>query len=139
MPPINGSDDIVWISGPNERLGLLVMFVDEAIDGGLKIDHGMEHASFQPALGQLGEEALDGIEPGGRCWGEVEGPAGMAGEPLADLFVFMRAVIVEDDVDHLAGGDVTFDDVQEAKELLVTMALHIAADHGAVEHVERGE
>ncbi len=99
----------------------------------------MKHASFQPALGQLGEEALDSIEPGRRSWREVEGPAGMAGEPLADLFMFMRAVVIEDDVDHLAGGDVTFDDVQEAKELLVAMAFHIAADHGAVEHVERGE
>jgi hypothetical protein len=38
----------------------------EAIDGGLEIDQGSEHASFQPSLGQPGEEALDGIEPGGR-------------------------------------------------------------------------
>jgi len=42
-------------------------------------------------------------------------------------------------MDHLAGWDVALDHVQEAKELLVPMALHVAPNHGAVEHVESSE
>ena len=36
--------DFIWISGPGERFGVLVGFGDEGIDGGLKIDDGMEGA-----------------------------------------------------------------------------------------------
>ena len=69
----------------------------------------------------------------------MEGPAGMAGEPLADLFVFVGAVVVENDMDHLTGWDIALDNVQEANELLVPMAFHVAADHGAIEPIEGGE
>ena len=42
-------------------------------------------------------------------------------------------------MDHLAGGHLALDAVQEADELLMAMALHILADDGAVQHVEGGE
>ena len=139
MPTVDGSDDVIRICGPDEWLGFLVVLVDEAVDGCLKIDDRMEHPPFETPLGELGEEALDGVEPGCRCRREVEDPAGMTGEPLADLFMLVGAVVVEDDMDHLAGGDVAFDHVQEAQEFLMPMALHVAADDGAVEHVEGGK
>jgi hypothetical protein len=37
---------------------------EEAVDGGLEIDDGAEDAAFEAALGQLGEKAFDGVEPG---------------------------------------------------------------------------
>jgi hypothetical protein len=51
----------------------------------------------------------------------------------------MGAVVVEDHVDHLAGRHGALERVEEADELLVPLALHAAADHRAVEHVERRE
>ena len=36
-------------------------------------------------------------------------------------------------------GDLLLDDIEEANELLMAMALHVAADHRAVEDVHRGE
>ena len=56
---------------------------------------GAEHAAFQPALGELGEEALDGIEPGAGGRGEVEGEARVPGEPGLDLGVLVGGVVVE--------------------------------------------
>ena len=53
--------------------------------------------------------------------------------------MLVGGVIVEDDVDGLAGGNLALDGVEEADELLMAVALHAAADHRAVEHVERGE
>jgi hypothetical protein len=46
------------------------MVVEEAVDGGLKVDDGSEDVALQPPLAQRGEEALDGVEPrgGGRVW-----------------------------------------------------------------------
>lgn len=139
MPTVDGGDDLIGIGGPNERLRFFVVLVDEAVDRCLKIDDRMEHPTFEAPLCELGEETLDSIEPGCRCRREVEGPAGMTGEPLADLFMLVGAVIVEDDMDDLAGRDVALDHVQETQELLVPMALHVAADHGAVEHIEGGK
>ena len=56
--------DVVWVGFPGEGLGGGgVVFADEAIDSGLEIDEGMEDAVLEPPPGQLGEEALDGIEP----------------------------------------------------------------------------
>ena len=42
-------------------------------------------------------------------------------------------------MDHLAGRHRALDGVEEADELLMPVALHAAADHGAVEHIEGGE
>ena len=42
-------------------------------------------------------------------------------------------------MDELAGRNLRLDGVEEADELLMAVALHVAADHRAVEHVERGE
>ena len=51
----------------------------------------------------------------------------------------MGGVVVEDRVDRLAGGNLALDGVEKADELLMPMALHVAADHCAVEDVHRGE
>ena len=51
----------------------------------------------------------------------------------------MGGVIVEDHVDDLSRRDLGLDGVEEADELLMAMALHVAADHRAVENVEGGE
>jgi hypothetical protein len=42
-------------------------------------------------------------------------------------------------MDDLAGGDVGFDRIEKANELLMAMALHAAADDLAFQDVERGK
>jgi len=51
VAPACGSDDFAWVSGPDEGPWLLVMIGD-----------ALEDAALEPALGQDGEEALDGVE-----------------------------------------------------------------------------
>ena len=96
-------DDFVWIGGPDERLWVVVGFGEVSVDGGLEIDDALEHASLEPLLGQLGEKALDGIEPRSRCRGEVEMEPLMPFEPCADPGMLMRGVVVDDQV-HLPLG-----------------------------------
>ena len=115
------------------------MLVDVALDGCLQVDDGMKDAAFQALSGQGREEVFDGIEPGTRCRREMEDPTGMSLEPGHDLGMFMRAIVVEDDMDHLACRHLTFDGVEEADELLMPVLLHTPADHRAVENVESSE
>jgi hypothetical protein len=49
-----------------EELRLGIVILEDAVDGGLEICSGSEHASLETPLGQDGEKALDGVELGGR-------------------------------------------------------------------------
>src|SRR5215207_4211655 len=62
-----------------------------------------------------------------------------AAEPGDHLRVLVGGVVVEDDVDELTGRHRRVEGVEETDELLVPMALHAAAEDGAVEHVEGGK
>ena len=90
-------------------------------------------------FGQDGKEAFDGVEPRGRGRREVECPTRMARQPSVHGGMLVGGVVVDDGVNHLAGGDLALDGVEEADELLMAMALHVAAHHGSVEHVHRRE
>jgi hypothetical protein len=138
MPTFDGVDDFVWIGDPLEGFGVGIVIVEEAIDRGLQVGDGSEDATLEATLAQGREEALDGIEPRGRSGGEVECPAGMTRQPFADLGMLVDGIVVEDRMDDgLTGGNGALDSIEEADELLMPMALHIAADHGSVEDVHR--
>jgi len=62
-PSIDSGDDFIWIGFPVEGFGVLIMFLDEAIDRILQVNEGVEHAVFEPSARQFGEEALNGIQP----------------------------------------------------------------------------
>ena len=85
------------------RLGVVI--VEEAVDSGLEVGDGPEDAALETALGQDGEEALDGVEPrrGGRR--EVERPARMARKPSPHGRMLVGGVVVEDRMDGLADGN----------------------------------
>ena len=124
MPAFDGGDDFVWIGGPLEGLGVEVGFGDEAVDSGLEVNDRVEGAA---------------LEPGRRGRREVEVEPLMAVEPGADFWVLVGGVVVEDDMDGFVRRHFGADGVEEADEFLMAMTLHVEADDGAVEHVERGE
>ena len=88
------------------------MLGDEAVDGGLEVDDGVEHATLETSSGEFGEEALDCIQPRTRRRREVEGPAWMTREPTADLGCLVGGVVVHDRVDEFAGRDVALQRVE---------------------------
>ena len=94
---------------------------------GSSTDAGMEHAALEASLRQLGEEALDGVEPRTGSRREVEGESLVTVEPSAHLGMLVDGIVVEDDVNGLVRRRLGVDGVEEADELLMAMALHIAA------------
>ena len=84
FPAADFFDDGIGVGGPEEGFGIGIGFLQEAVDGGLEIGDALEDAAFEPTPCQLGEEALDRVEPGGGGWGEVEMKALVPPEPSAD-------------------------------------------------------
>src|SRR5512144_1903433 len=85
---------------------MVIGFFDEAVDRRLELDDRAEDAALEAAPGELGEETLDGVEPGAGGRREVEDEAPVALQPRLDLRVFVRGVVVEDDV-HLFRSNLT--------------------------------
>src|SRR4051794_11006110 len=135
MPAPDSGDDFVWVCGPGEGFRIVVSLRDEAVDGGLEFNNASKDTTLQSLLGKFGEEALNSVEPRARGRREVEGETRVPVEPLAYLRMLMGGVVVEDDVHELSGGHLCLDSIQEADELLVTMALHAAANDLAFEDV----
>ena len=63
----------------------------------------------------------------------------MAVEPLADLWMLVRCVVVEDHMNRLARRNLRLDGVEKADELLMPMPLHVATDDRAIQNVQRGK
>jgi hypothetical protein len=63
---------------PNEGFGVGVGIGDEAVDGELQVNDGLEYAALEPLARELGEKPFDRVESGCRGGGEVEGPARMS-------------------------------------------------------------
>ena len=109
VPSLDGGDDFVGVGGPCEGLRVGVGLGDEAVDGGLEIDDG------------------------------VEDKTRVAIEPSPNVRMLVGGIVIENDVDDLTGWRLRLDGVQKSNEFLMTMALHVAADDCAVEDVESGE
>ena len=63
-PLVSGGDDGVGVGAPGEGSGLgSVVPGDEAVDSGLEVDDRAEGSALEAAPGELGEEALDGVQP----------------------------------------------------------------------------
>jgi len=60
----------------------------------------------------------------------------MPGRPSTDLFLLVGGIAIEDDMDGLVRRQFS---VEELDKLLMAMALHVAPDDGAIEHVQRRE
>jgi hypothetical protein len=85
LPAFDSGQDAFWVSLPDEGFRFPVVFGEVAVESSLEVDDGVEHATFEPSLGERGEEALDGIDPGAGGRREVEDEARMPAEPLQDL------------------------------------------------------
>ncbi len=64
FPTVDFFDDGAGGSRPDEEDGVGVMSVEVVVDSDLQIDDGVEHAATDALSSDLGEEALDQIEPG---------------------------------------------------------------------------
>jgi hypothetical protein len=51
VPCFEGVDDAVGVGSPGKRFGIMIGFVDEAIDGGVELSDGTEHSAKESFAG----------------------------------------------------------------------------------------
>ena len=139
MPTFDSGNNFVWIGGPGEGFGVVVGLDDEAVNGGLQINEGVEDAPVETPLGEFSEEVFNGIGPRAGCGREVKGEAFMAIQPSSNLGMFMSGIVVENDMDITTHRDLGVDGIEKANELLMAVTLHVASDDRSVKHVQDGE
>ena len=132
-------EDLVGGLGPGEGARVFVPVRQPVADVGAQLAHRTVDAAARLAGGQLGEPALDEVQPGGAGGGEVQREARMGEQPAPHRRGLEGGVVVEDEVDLKVGRDLTLQRRQEALELDRAMAGVRRADHLAGGGVERRE
>jgi hypothetical protein len=94
---------------------------------------------FETLHCEFGEEALNGVEPGSGCGGEVEDEAWMFLEPRHAIGMLVGGIVVDDDMDRPLLRHSGLDDVEKPDELLMAVALHALADDLTFKHIEGSE
>ena len=115
------------------------MIVQIVLNGGDQCGHILEGPSPDPFLGEIAEPALHHVQPGTGRRNKVEVKPRMATEPGVHAGMFVRAIMVDDEMQIQLPRGGAIDCLQEPDKFLVPMARHTVADHRAVEHAEGGE
>ena len=134
-----GVQDLVGGLGPDERLGVPVPLVDPLTDIGLQLGDIAVGGPAQLAAGQLGEPALNKIQPGRAGGREVQLEAGMLQQPVLDRRGLVGGVVVQDQVQVQVLRHGGIDELEEPQELLVPVPPVVLGDHRAAGQVVGGE
>ena len=130
-----------FLSGlvPAERLRILVDGLDVGNNGPLQVAGRSVNAAADLLVRQLGEEALDLVEPRGRRRGEVNMPAWSPSEPVANHLGLVGRGVVHDDVNLEVARHVGLYVIQEPAELGAAMAPVALSDDLAGGNVKGSE
>src|SRR5207247_10689902 len=113
---------------PGGGRGIVVVVADVGATGGDESRHAAKGAPAQALARNLGEEALDEIQPGRPGRGEVEMKPRVVREPRLHRGMLVCAVIVENEMDVPAARRLPSGRVQEGDELSVRVAGLTAID-----------
>ena len=101
-----------------------------------QIGNAFENTATDTFVSNLPEPALDQIQPGTGCGNKVQMETWMPFQPGFDPWVFMGAIIVDNEMEIEAGRSIGVDFVEKPDKLLMSVTGHAIADHSAVEHAQ---
>ena len=137
--PLDGCQDVVGGFGPNERPGVGIDGLDISFDGGFQFRGGAVDATADLLFAEIGKEALDLVEPGGRCRRVVDVPARPLGEPVADRLRLWLETLSMTMWTSRSSGTSGLDRVQESAEFARPMPGETTADDFAGCRIESRE
>src|SRR5216683_2342864 len=94
---------------PDEWARVLVVFAYIGANGSDESRHAAEGSATDPFARDLGEEALDEVQPRGPGRGEVEVKPRMLGDPRLHGRMLVGAVVVQDQMDVPPAGGLPID------------------------------
>ena len=121
--------------------GMAIEFIHGGHDAVLEFLFGCDADMAQPRSGELGEEALNEIEPGavlGRK-GEFEPVGRLLGEPGFGLLGDVRGMIVEDQLDRRMGRIGGVEELEEFDEFAAAVAILDEGVNLAGEQIDAGQ
>src|SRR2546428_546413 len=115
------------------------MGLDVLVDSGDQIRDVLEGASTDALVGNLAEPALHHVQPRAGSGNEMQVEAGMAFQPRLDARMFVRPVVVDDQMQVQIEWCLDADQLQEADKFLMAMPRHAIANDRPIQHVQRSE
>jgi hypothetical protein len=101
--------------------------------------HAREASSAETLLAEFAKPAFNQIQPGAGRRSEVQMKTRMPLDPGFHAGMFMRAIIIHDQMEIEFGRSFAVDFLKESDELLMPMTGHAVSDHLAVEHAQGGK
>src|SRR5439155_27348697 len=135
----HAGEDLVCGFVPHKRSGGLVADRQVLPNRGLEGAGAAMRTALDLLLGQRGEPAFHQVEPrrtGGR---EVHMKSGMPSEPPPNLRGFMRAVVVQNQMDVEVGRHRVVNRVEKAQELSTAMSAMTFPNDAPGRNVQRGK
>lgn len=99
---------------------------------------GMPDTALDHVAGKDTEPDLDLIQPGSIGRREVKGNSSMLGNPLFNLLMFMRAEVVENDME-MPAGILAVEVFKKSEKLLVPMPVDASSLHASVMYGESSQ
>lgn len=130
---------LVHFLGPRKGFWILIVDLNEFFDGSDEFRNASEHTSSNPLAGDFSEPAFDQVEPRGTGRGKVQVKARMFFEPPFDVRMFVRPIVVQDQMEIQSSGHLPVNLAQELEKLFVPMAGITGTNHRTVQDIERGE
>ena len=109
-------EDFVGGFGPDERLWIGIVVVQVVMDSALKFGDALEGAAADAVSRDLGEEALNHVEPGGRGRREVQMEAGMRLEPALYGRGLVSGIVVDHQMEIEIGRGLMIDQPEKAQK-----------------------
>ena len=106
VPASDGGDDFIWIGGPDEGLGSVVGFLEEAVDAACRSTIEWKTPRLRRRWASLAKKPSTALSQEAEVGVKMEDKAGVTIEPRANLGVLVGGVVVEDNVDDPAGRNV---------------------------------
>jgi len=113
--------------------------IDEVLDSTLQVSDTSKDAAPHALVGEVAEEPLDHVQPGGAGGREMNVDVRTSLQPPFDFGVFVGRIVVADDVDLFSTWSALFDEPEEFEPLLVPVFVHALANDFPRGGVERGE
>src|ERR1700737_2360190 len=114
---------------PDEWARVFVVFTYIGANCRDECRHAAEGSATNPFARDLGEEALDEVQPRGPGGGEVKVKSRMLGRPRLHGRMLVGAVVVQDQMDVPPAGGLPIDLVQEGEKFSVRVAGLPLLDH----------
>ena len=115
------------------------MLIDEGLNGCFQLVHASEDSASQLFPGQFAELAFDEVEPRTVHRREVDMKSRVPSQPLLNLRMFVRGVVVDDQMQVHLGHRLVIDGLQDLDPLLMSMVILALRDLGSIEHTQGRE